>query len=184
MNVSRLVPLLLAAPFLFSAPAYAQIKAGDTEIGVFGIISSDNEAESSTTTIGGSFGHFMTDSLELKGSMSLTGTSDEAGNGQTFMLFGGGGDLALTGAESKFVPYVGGLLNLTLLTITSDTYDLTGAGVTIDVHVGGKFFMTERAAIDLQVRQISGTVTVSDGSYEYDQDINRTEFLVGINVYI
>jgi hypothetical protein len=184
MNVSRLVPLLLAAPFLFSAPAYAQIKAGDTEIGVFGIISSDNEAESSTTTIGGTFGHFMTDNLEVKGSMSLTGISDAADNGATFMLLGGGADLALGGAENKFVPYVGGLLNLTLVTLTTDTLDATGAGMTLDLHVGCKFFMTERAAVDLQLRQISGTVTLTDGAYEEDMDINRTEFLVGINVYI
>jgi hypothetical protein len=184
MLSSRFLPLLLAAPFLFAAPAHAQIKAGDTEIGVFGIISSDNEAESSTTTIGGTFGHFATDNLEIKGSMSLTGTSDEAGNGTTFMLLGGGGDLALGGAENKFVPYIGGLLNLTLLTLTTDTYNATGAGMTLDLHAGCKFFMTERSAIDLQIRQISGTVTVTDGAYEVDQDINRTEFVVGINVYI
>jgi hypothetical protein len=176
--------LLLAAPFFFAAPAHAQIKAGDTEIGMFGLISSDNEAETSTVTIGANVGRFFTDNLEAKGSFSITGVSDADSNGTTIMFFGGGADLALGGAENKFVPYVGGLLNLTLLTITAPTYDASGVGFTLDIHGGVKFFMTERAALDFQLRQISGTVTVSDGTYEADQDINRTEFLVGVNVYI
>lgn len=184
MNVSRLVPLLLVAPFLFSAPAYAQIKAGDTEFGIFGILGSDNEAETSSLVMGGSVGHFFTDNLEGKGSFTMASTSDEAGNGTALLFFGGGADLALGGAENKFVPYVGGLMNLTLLTITTDTLDASGVGVTLDLHVGMKFFMSERAAVDLQFRQISGTITVTDGTYEADQDINRTEFVVGINVYI
>lgn len=176
--------LLLAAPILFAAPAHAQIKAGDTEVGMFGIISSDNEADTSSVTIGANVGQFFTDNLEAKGSFSITGFSDAASNGATIMFFGGGADLALGGAENKFVPYIGGLLNLTLMTVTTPTTDASGVGFTVDVHGGVKFFMTERAALDLQLRQISGTVTISDGTYEVDQDINRTEFLVGINVYI
>lgn len=176
--------LLLAAPILFTAPAHAQIKAGDTEVGIFGFISSDNEAETSTVTIGANAGKFFTDNLEAKGSFSITGFSDADSNGATIMFFGGGADLALGGAENKLVPYIGGLLNLTLLAITTPTTDASGVGLTLDVHGGIKFFMTERAAVDMQLRQISGTVTVSDGTYEADQDINRTEFVVGINVYI
>ena len=184
MNVSRLAAVLLAAPFLFAAPAYAQIKAGDNEIGVFGILGSDNEAETTSLTIGGNFGHFFTDMLEVKGSFTMSSTSDADGYGDALMFFGGGADLAFGGAENKFVPYVGGLLNMTLLTSSTATYDASGVGVTVDIHGGIKFFMTERAAIDLQLRQIGGTITVSDGTYEVDQDINRTEFIVGINVYI
>jgi hypothetical protein len=187
MSMSKARGLLLlfaAAPFLFTSPAYAQIKAGDTEIGVFGIVSSDNEAETSSVTLGANGGQFLTDMLEIKGSFSITGISDANSNGTTIMFIGGGADLALGGAENKVVPYIGGLLNLTMLTISTDLYEATGVGATVDVHAGVKFFMTERAAVDLQLRQISGTVTVSDGTYEADQDINRTEFVVGINVYI
>jgi len=184
MNVSRLVPLLLAAPFLFSAPAYAQIKAGDTEIGVFGIISSDNEAETSTVTIGATFGKFFTDNLEVKGSFQVTGSSDADSNGTTAMDFGGGADLALGGAENKFVPYIGALLNLSVLAISTPTTDASGAGVTLNLHGGIKFFMNERAAPFIELRQTSGTITVSDGTYEADVDINRTDFVVGINVYL
>ena len=176
--------LLLAAPFFFAAPAHAQIKAGDTEIGMFGIMSSDNEADTSSVTIGANVGRFFTDNLEVKGSFAITGISDADSNGTTIMFFGGGADLALGGAENKFVPYIGGLLNLTLLTYSDPTTDASGVGFTLDVHGGMKFFMTERAALDFQLRQVSGTVTVTDGTYEADVDINRTEFVVGVNVYI
>jgi hypothetical protein len=185
MRKSRLVPLLLAAPWFFAAPAYAGVQAGDTEIGVFASIQSDNENDSSTITMSGNIGRFFTDNLEVKGGFTMSAASDADSNGFASMDFGGGADLALGGATQKFVPYVGGLLNLTVESLTTPSYDASGVGLTLDLHAGMKFFMTERSSLDLQLRQVSGTVTLSDSAgNETDVDINRTGLFVGINVYI
>ena len=177
----RLLPLLLAAPALFAAPAYAGVQAGDTEIGIFTSISSDNEADTSSFTLQGSFGKFFTDNLEGKLGAAISTTTDAAGDSTGFMDIGGGGDLTLGGAKQQLVPYVGGLMNMSIVT----SGDLSGVGLTLDIHAGCKFFLTERASLDLQFKQVGGTVTISD-SYgnEFDSDINRTVIQFGVNVYL
>ena len=185
MLKSRLVPLVMAAAGLFAAPAHAGVAAGDTEIGIFGQISSDNENDTTTMIMGGNLGKFMTDNLEVKGTVSMTSFEDAAGNGATTLFFGGGGDLALGGAKATFVPYIGAVLNLTTLAATVAGNDITGVGVTLDLHIGGKIFITERASLDLQLRQVGGTISTEDSfGNTSDKDINNTDFLIGINIYM
>ena len=181
-NIRILAALL--APWLVASPAYAGVQSGDTEVSIFGLISSDNEADTSTVVLGGAFGHFFTDNFEGKGSFTMAGTSDASGYGSTALFFGGGGDFLMGGAKATFVPYVGGLLNLTLITVDSTAGSADGVGATLDLHIGCKFFVTERASLDVQFRQVSGTVTLTDAAGNTaDQDISNTDLLFGVNAY-
>lgn len=187
--------LALAACAALAAPAgaIAGVGAGDFEAGVSislseeetSVDSDDGFGGTCTTdttitsgSVGANVGYFITDIIELKGAATAVRSGTESGG-----TCGGGGtstptttlgvlspgvDFVFLGTSGKVAPFVGGAYGLTF----GDT-----AGVDtdyFDVHGGAKFFISERATIELKLTRFEPTDSAAGG---------RTELAAGLNVY-
>ena len=190
--------LALAACSVLAAPAgaLAGVGAGDFEAGVsisvgqtelsvtsdYGSGDCENTTTTDLGTIAGNVGYFLTDIVELKAAASAThagseseysgagcaGLSNSGGSAQTFGVFSPGVDFVFLATTGKVAPFVGAAYGLTFGDTVGVDTDY------IDVHGGAKFFIAERATIELKITRFEPTESAAGG---------RTELAAGINVY-
>lgn len=166
------IPIMLSsmtAGLLLSAPALAGVGQGDFELGINVSVTKQEITIADTTTksdfgnIGAGFGYFIDDMIELKGAVSMTVT--DAGN---FGVFSPGADFVFMGKE-KVAPFVGLAYGLAFGDSTGVDSDF------IDLHGGVKFFISERASLELRLNRFDPTDSASP--------MGRTELTAGINIY-
>jgi hypothetical protein len=176
----------LGAFLLVAMPAVqaAGIGKGDFEAGVSISVSETTttidsgfgecETTVETGTIGGTVGYFITDIIELKAAATATqfGTETCGGVGDipssTLGVFSPGADFVFLARDGGVAPFVGAAYGLSFGdTLGIDTDYL-------DVHGGAKFFIAERATLELKLTRFEPTESDASG---------RTELAAGINVY-
>ena len=179
----------VAVVFLVAAPgAWAGVGAGDLEAGISISLSesdstSDNPAgggECTTTvtsgSIGGTFGWFVADFLELKAAATAIRSGNEndcnpAANqpAQTYGIVSAGPDFVFGASDGGVAPFVGAAFGQSFGDspggIDTDYYD---------VHGGLKFFLTERSALELKLTRYEPTENTGSA---------RNELALGVNVY-
>ena len=165
---------------LFAAPAaYAGVGKGDLEAGLnISLIHTKTSIDANGTTfdstsdsgvIGGNIGFFFTDMLE--GKLALTGIVSSSGSTKTT---GGtvnpGVDLVFLGTKGKVAPFVGASYAKswgdTVGPVDTDYYD---------GHAGVKFFIKEKASLEVKLARYEATDSKATGSH--------TDLSVGLNVY-
>jgi hypothetical protein len=134
----------------------------------------DCETTIETGTIGGNVGYFITDIIELKAAASATqfGTETCGGTGNipssTLGVFSPGADFVFLGTRGSVAPFVGAAYGISF----GDTVGLDTDY--LDVHGGIKFFVAERASLEVKLTRFEPTESDAGG---------RTELAAGINVY-
>lgn len=160
--------------------AMAGVAKGDAELGAFGMIISPDDGDE-TVILGGTFGKMFTDHLQGKFSLSASGSGDV-----TTMFWGAGLDVLFGSAKSKVIPYLGVLGNIEMYSaddpVSGGSQD--GVGFVLELHGGMKFFVSDRTALNFELKRRDGTLTVEDDfGNEFDLDTKETDFVVGINFY-
>lgn len=182
-----------------------KIQAGSSEFAIFtGIDSSESSASGSqtknideTTSLDLRYGYFLTDGLQLgvsyMGQMSKSwsetnGTKDansESESQVTFLYL----DLKYNFVWDRaqvFVPYLGvgvgsASTKFTYQDIAGNTQTSTGSGTATAVMGGVKYFVTENASVNAELRVDSFTYTPSGSAVEYTTDTTGINF--GLSVY-
>lgn len=171
--------------------AHAGVGQGDFEAGVSIAYSQDKLSVSQdnglggtctvdTTTKSGSFGgnggYFITDIIEAKVAFTATRSgTDTSGCGtstsfdNTFGVISPGADFVFLGKSGKVAPFAGAAYGFSF----GDSFGGVSTDY-VDVHAGAKFFISERASIELKLSRFEPTDSAADG---------RTELAAGINVY-
>lgn len=188
-NMKKPGTAFVAAAFLVAAPgAWAGVGAGDLEAGIsISLSESDATSENPSTggdctttttsgSIGGAFGWFVTDIVELKASATAirTGSENDCNPSadlpaQTYGIVSAGADFVFGATDGGVAPFVGAAYGQSvgdsLGGIDTDYYD---------AHGGLKFFLGERSALELKLTRFEPTE---------DAGSSRTELALGINVY-
>jgi len=178
VRVSALLALLV-----LPTSAFAQAKAGDKEISIFGLISQDLGGENKSTTGNAQFGvgFFLTDRFEITVQPSLTISSGSTTDfqivrGQVVTTSSRHTDMTLGvsakalqffgAADAKIKPYVGGEFYIFNLESAGDS-SFAGA------NFGLKNYISEKAAIDF-----NGTYGFS---LKHPGDSSNLRILIGLS---
>ncbi len=144
-----LLVLVFATTATFGQQQGIGIKAGEKELsGSFSIMQPSEGDTGSMWMILGSAGYFLTSQIQLKGVGMIFGTKD-----MTSGIVGAGGDY-LFGANVELIPYIGA-------GIMTSVGDLD-MGLLLDVHGGIKQFISERTAINYEVKYMMSSKSDSE----------------------
>lgn len=177
--------------FALAPAAYAGVGQGDFEAGISlsysqykTSIDQDNGFGGTCTTdttvksgsFGGNGGYFVTDMIEAKVAFTATRTGSETDGcgtststpSSTLGVLSPGADFVFLGRRGKVSPFAGAAYGWSF----GDTLGVDTDYV--DVHAGAKFFISERASIEVKLTRFEPTDSAGDG---------RTELAAGINVY-
>ena len=172
MNASKQIAVFSALAFSTVAlNATAGVGKGDFEAGGYISISNTSSSvdgvdkpDTEIGIVGLNAGYFFTDIIEAK--VSISEVITDAGS---FGTFNPGADFVFLG-KGTVAPFVGLSYGLafgdTLGPVDTDFYE---------VHGGAKFFISERASLELKLTKFEPTDSAANSG--------RTELGVGINVY-
>lgn len=168
----------ILAMIVFAAlamPAVAATKAGDKELSAQISVStiSTDDFDVTLTSIWGAFGYFVSDALQVGGSLTtMTVSTDAADAGQSFIE---GFVKYHFNTKEKAVPYVGAMLG----TVTLYTDNESGSGVTFGAMAGVKYFMSEDLSVNGEYSIRHYTVTIAG------TDISSTTStaMIGLSYY-
>lgn len=178
----------VAAPAPVTAPAAGieSIGKGDMEFGIFANYTTYDDVDSDFFLLGASVGQFITDSLAMKVTpvISLTeGGGSTSFNFSPFFslekLFRGAGN------RNPVVPYIGGGIGLTLGYSDCNTCinTTTMYGLFVAPVGGVKFFLSERASLELALSYQVGFIEISSGAFSTSADTKTVQQNIRFNFY-
>lgn len=162
------------------------IGKGDSEFGIFANYTTYDDTDTNFFLLGASFGQFLSDTLELKVTPTISLT--EGGGSTSFnfspffsleKLFRGAGN------RNPVVPYIGGGIGLSFGYSDCNTCtDITTMYGAFIAPVGGvKFFLSERASLELALSYQVGFIEISTGSFSASADTETLQQNLRFNFY-
>lgn len=170
----------------------AGIGKGDTEFGVFGNYTTFDDQDSDSLLIGASVGKFLSDSLQFRitpviiySETTIPGPSGGTSTNFTFSPFFSVEKL-FRGATNgnPVVPFVGGGIGITLgYTDNPGPSYASTIGLLIGPTGGVKYFLSERASLELALSYQIGTVYISTETASSNGDIEIIRQDIRFNFY-
>lgn len=174
--------------------AGAGIGAGSSEVGVQSSLmftttkpEGGGETKDTTTMFLANYGYFITDGLQVGGSLLTSGTSSED-------IYGTETSSVTTGfdAFAKYhfyrkgqtvVPYVGAQLGVVGVSMDSGYGEATGSALSYGGMGGVKFFMSEKTSLNLELNYRHYDIDMDYDGYTSKSKTDSTALLIGFSVY-
>lgn len=140
---------------------------------------SSTEYDSSTATLGITYGYFVTDAIQLAGRYfsvsSSSGTDGTVTNETTYSYLYLEGKYHFYSKGQTFIPYVGVGIGTASMTSESPGYTYSSSGSSSSLMGGVKYFVSENTSLNTELNV---------GSAKFDTTTtNTTRLLIGFSVY-
>lgn len=166
------------APATTTAASSAGIGTGDTEIGVFGNFTSFDDTDITLMILGGSYGQFLSDSLEMRISPALVLID----GGDAFSSVGistvVSGEYLFRSGGNPLVPFIGAGIGLDVTSVDASGFTSTNVTLNLGPTFGAKYFLSERYSLELAMSYLIGIGTScgTDTCEDLESDTLQTTF--------